>query len=52
MSLLMDLFVALDVVSGLEVSPAFEAHTTFGVFAHLGYVLLDILERGKGAYIC
>jgi hypothetical protein len=49
-SLLIDLFVALDVVTNSKVGPAFEADTTFRVFAHFGHVLLDVLQRRNRAY--
>lgn len=42
-SLLEDFLVALDVVANGKVGPAIEADTTFRVFAHLCYVLLDVL---------
>lgn len=43
-ALLEDFFVAPDVIANLKVGPALEADTTFGIFAHFGHVLLDILE--------
>lgn len=45
-ALFVDLLVTLDVIANGKTRPAFESDTTFGVFAHLGNVLLDVLERG------
>lgn len=42
-SLLEDFLIALDMVANGKVGPAIEADTTFRVFAHLRYVLLDVL---------
>ena len=49
-ALLKDLLVTLDMIADNEVGPAFEGDTTLGVLAHLGNVLLDILQRGHGAW--
>ena len=44
-SLLVDILVALDTVTRSKGRPAVKANTTFGVFAHFGHVLLDVLQR-------
>lgn len=44
------LFIALDDISSLEISPILEAHTTLGTFAHLGDIFLVGFEGINGAY--
>lgn len=43
-SFLVDLLVALDMVSNSKVGPVLKGDTTLGVFAHFGHVLLDVFE--------
>jgi hypothetical protein len=49
-SLLINFFIALDVITHSKVSPAVEADTTLRVFAHFGHVFLDVLQRRNRAY--
>jgi hypothetical protein len=49
-SLLKDLLVALDVVAHCEIRPIFESDTALCILAHLGDVLLDVLEGNNRAY--
>lgn len=49
-SLLVDIFVALNTVTGGKGRPAVKADTTFSVFAHFGHVLLDVLQRSHRAW--
>ena len=48
-SLLKDLFVALDMIAHCEFRPVFESDTALCILAHLGDVLLDVLERNNRA---
>ena len=51
MTLFEDLFVALDVITHGKVGPTFEINTTLGILTHFCDVLLDVLQRGHGAWI-
>lgn len=49
-SLLLDLFVQLQLIVDLEVFKVFEANATFSALAHFLDVLFDVLERVDFAY--
>lgn len=48
-TLLRDLFVALDMVTRCEICPVFEGDTTFCVFAHFDDIFLHVLEGSHRA---
>ena len=48
-SLLDNLLVRLDLIANAEVCPVFERHAAVAVFAHLHYVLFDVLQRRHGS---
>lgn len=43
MSFLKNLLIALDLVADSKVRPVLESNTALGVFAHFGYVFLNVL---------
>jgi hypothetical protein len=49
-TLLKDLFIALDMIANSEVSPALESNTALGIFAHLGDILFDVLKGVHGTW--